>query len=45
MFNLNLKAENELTGKEGRVFQALETAVKSSWGTSQRAEGNGMGEE
>lgn len=26
------------------MFQALETAVKSSWGTSQRAEGNGIGE-
>lgn len=41
---LNLKAENELTGKEGRMFQALETAVKRRWRTSQNAEGNWMGE-
>lgn len=44
MLNLNLKAENELTGEEGRMFQALETAVKRSWRTSQNAEGNCMGE-
>lgn len=44
MLNLNLKAENELTGKEGRMFQAVETAVKRSWGTSQNTEGNWLGD-
>lgn len=32
MFNLNLKDENKLTGKEVRVFQAQE--IKSSQGTA-----------
>lgn len=44
MLNLNLKAENELTGKEGRRFQALQTAVKRRWGTSQNTEGNWLGD-
>ena len=44
MLNLNLKAEKELTGKEGRRFQALQTAVKRKCGTSQNTEGNWLGD-